>query len=182
MKYDLIIVLGSQVTRFGTKYGMGQHTLFKAEATAKALRERITSKVIISGGYNFGVRYDDEKVLAKPDAKSKYRVVFGVQLPSDFCSVGACAQHNAKNDTWVLTQEIRQADNIVYGGHELIITGYDDNAIAIDPNGVKHTGLLILRNSWGAESGDHGDYYMSYDFFKALADEVFVLGYEPDEE
>ncbi len=125
---------------------------------------------------------DIKEVLAQPDAKTNYRVVFGVMLPGDFCSAGACGQHNARDDSWVLTSDIRQADNIIFGGHEMVITGYDDNAIAIDNNGVKHKGLLTLRNSWGPEVGDHGDFYMSYEFFKALTDEVFVIGYEPDEE
>lgn len=123
-----------------------------------------------------------KEVLAQTDAKNKYRIVFGTQLPSNFCSVGACAKHHVKNDTWVLTREIINSQNTIYGGHEMVITGYDDNAVAIDNNGVKHTGLLMLRNSWGEEAGDHGDYYMSYDFFKALTDEVFVIGFEEDED
>lgn len=54
----------------------------------------------------------------------------------------------------------------------MIITGYDDNAIAVDADGQPHHGLLTLRNSWGEAVGDHGNFYMSYDYFKILAIEV----------
>ena len=57
-------------------------------------------------------------------------------------------------------------------GHEMIITGYDDRAVAIDDHGRAHKGLLTLRNSWGALAGDKGDFYMSYDYFKAFVMEV----------
>ncbi len=36
-------------------------------------------------------------------------------------------------------------------------------------------GLLTLRNSWGEEVGDHGNYYMSYDYFLKLAVEEQVI-------
>jgi len=53
-----------------------------------------------------------------------------------------------------------------------VITGYDDLAVAIDDQGRIHKGLLTLRNSWGKNVGDHGDFYMSYDYFKLLVLEV----------
>jgi len=43
-----------------------------------------------------------------------------------------------------------------FSGHEMLITGYDDNAVAKDENGYEHRGLLTLRNSWGEDVGDHG--------------------------
>jgi C1A family cysteine protease len=42
------------------------------------------------------------------------------------------------------------------GGHAVLAVGYDDNA--------KH---LIVRNSWSAKWGDHGYFYMPYDFAKS---------------
>ncbi|MGF2339111.1 C1 family peptidase, partial [Acinetobacter baumannii] len=59
-----------------------------------------------------------------------------------------------------------------FGGHEMIITGYDDNAIAVDDNGREHKGLFTLRNSWGEQFGDKGNFYMSYDYFKVLTIEA----------
>ena len=54
----------------------------------------------------------------------------------------------------------------------MVITGYDDDAIAKDSAGQEHQGLLTLRNSWGANAGNHGDFYMSYDYFKLLVVEA----------
>lgn len=88
--------------------------------------------------------------------------------------VGAQGTHNANNDSWVLTQEaidnIKNQDD--YVGHALLITGYDDDAQALDVSGRSHKGLLTLRNSWGNDIGDKGDFYMSYDYFKTLVIEA----------
>ena len=54
----------------------------------------------------------------------------------------------------------------------MIIVGYDDDAVAVDQQGRKYQGLFTLRNSWGQSIGDKGNFYMSYDYFKTLADEV----------
>jgi len=104
------------------------------------------------------------------------RLIFGVLLfRYDEGIAGAVGKHNGSYDTWVLTPEIVKAINsktAEVGGHEMIITGYDNNAKAIDSQGRIHKGLLTLRNSWGSEVGDQGDFYMSYDYFKSLAVEV----------
>jgi hypothetical protein len=49
-------------------------------------------------------------------------------------------------------------------GHEAIITGYDDNKK-----------LLKIRNSWSADFGDGGDYYMTYDFFSKQVIDMTIL-------
>lgn len=43
-------------------------------------------------------------------------------------------------------------------GHEVIVTGYDDKQK-----------LLRIRNSWTSSAGHIGDFYMTYEFFKAMA-------------
>jgi C1A family cysteine protease len=58
----------------------------------------------------------------------------------------------------------------------MIITGYDDEAIAIDKLGHQHKGLFTLRNSWGSSVADKGNFYMSYDYFKTLAMEAYKIG------
>jgi hypothetical protein len=98
------------------------------------------------------------------------RFTFGVLLP-DACTAGACATSVAQNDTWAITPEVQASTNIL-GGHEMIITGYDDNAVATDSAGNQYTGLLTIRNSWGAETGNAGDFYMTYDFFQKYINEV----------
>ena len=106
---------------------------------------------------------------------NKDRVTIGVLLigPQNGV-VGAVAKHHVANDTWALSPrmiEILQ-DLSDFGGHAMVITGFDDKAVAIDDDGFEHRGLLTLRNSWGNRAGDHGDFYMSYDYFKLLTIEL----------
>lgn len=115
-----------------------------------------------------------ENVIASLNAGD--RLTFGVLLfRLDQGIAGAVGKHNAAYDTWILTPEIIQAINsktTEVGGHEMIITGYDNDAVAIDGQGHTHRGLLTLRNSWGDKIGDQGNFYMSYDYFKSLTIEV----------
>ncbi len=53
---------------------------------------------------------------------------------------------------------------------DLIVFGYID--------GADDDGLLILRNSWGSDSGDGGNYYMSYDYARQMLLEVTALHVE----
>jgi len=110
----------------------------------------------------------------KPDPRdpnSAGLVTFGVLLPVNYCSVGACGSYHAKYDTWALTNAIKHNPSSL-GGHEMIITGYDDNAVVVDNEGKKHQGLLTLRNSWGSDAGDKGNYYMTYEFFRKFVIEA----------
>lgn len=113
------------------------------------------------------------------------RVVTGVLLLDfDLGLMGAVGKKGTTYDSWVLTPEIARD---VYlrpdlGGHELVITGYDDNAVAIDDKGRAHRGLLTLRNSWGESAGDHGNFYMSYDYFKLFVIEAQRIHNEIDDE
>lgn len=81
------------------------------------------------------------------------------------------------NDTWVYLPELKEAfeqyENI--SAHELIIIGYDDEATVIDKDSNEHQGVLILRNSWGSDVGDHGNFYMSYDYFNAFAFDILRI-------
>jgi C1A family cysteine protease len=95
-----------------------------------------------------------------------------IVIPDSY--VGIYGKNHAVHDTWVLSSEVinyihAQKD---LAGHAMIITGYDDNAIATDGNGKTHKGLFTLRNSWGEQAGDKGNYYMSYDYFRNLAFDI----------
>jgi hypothetical protein len=104
------------------------------------------------------------------------RPTFAVLLPIHYCNnAGACAKHHAEFDTWALTSAIMHDPNPELGGHEMVITGYDDDATAIDNEGVVHKGLLTLRNSWSTEFGDAGNFYMTYDFFKKFIIEAQTI-------
>ncbi|CAM2958787.1 C1 family peptidase [Legionella worsleiensis] len=112
------------------------------------------------------------------------RVTFAVLLLDfDQGTMGAVGTHHAQFDTWVLTPEIARDIylNPNFGGHEMVITGYDDNAVALDDKGNPHKGLFTLRNSWGDQYGDKGDFYMSYDYFKVLVIEAQRIRTLPSE-
>jgi hypothetical protein len=87
---------------------------------------------------------------------------------------GTTGSYRAKNDTWLLSAKIERDlyNHVEFFFHSMIITGYDNNAITVDDEGQKHKGLLTLRSSWGNEAGDHGDFYMSYDYFRVLVIEA----------
>jgi C1A family cysteine protease len=101
------------------------------------------------------------------------RSVFAVVLPRiELGVVGAVGNYKTKNDTWLLTSDVLIGLLGAQAAHGMIITGYDDNAVAIDNYGKEHTGLLTLRNSWGNNFGNNGEFYMSYDYFRLLTFDV----------
>ncbi|KTD17985.1 C1 family peptidase [Legionella jordanis] len=141
------------------------------------LADRIAWTPVLDVVQAFSDRVDTEKTLndVKLSLRAGDRVTFGVLLLDfDLGFLGAVGSHKTTYDTWVLTPEIARDVYLGgnFGGHEMVITGYDDNAIAVDEQGRKHRGLLTLRNSWGDNVGDHGDFYMSYDYFKLLVIEA----------
>jgi len=100
-----------------------------------------------------------------------HRVTISVLLPrTDLGTGGATAWHHYFNDTWVLTYEVAQSIlfQTSFLAHEMVITGYDDDAVARDNDGHRHHGLFTLRNSWGGYVADWGDFYMSYDYANIL--------------
>jgi len=106
------------------------------------------------------------------------RVTMGVLLV-DYNQglAGAVGKHVVNQDTWVLTPEMlddlktHNLEDIV-AGHEMVIIGYDDNAVAKDDKGRTYQGLFKLRNSWGSVIGDKGDFYITYEYFKLLGIEA----------
>ena len=147
-------------------------------AISEPINDTIAWTTLVNIANVFSDHADMNKTLeqVKTALNGNERLVFGVLLPSiDKGVAGAVGKHHAPLDSWVLTPEIAndmpsEGDDLP--GHEMVITGYDDDAIAIDDHGRTHTGLLTLRNSWGKHIGDKGDFYMSYDYFKALVIEV----------
>ncbi len=107
------------------------------------------------------------------------RVVVASLLPRVYLgAAGAIGKHHILDDTWVLTPEIEQGTNWFkkIPGHEMIVTGYDDKASAVDRSGNLHRGLFTLRSSWGPTVGDAGNFYMSYDYFEMLVVEAIQIG------
>lgn len=135
-----------------------------------------------SGGGNDSDKFLEKikKLLTMSHIERSYdavdmRIVTAVMLPVGHCSVGACGRYHADDDTWVMSDEIRNDRNPTLGGHEMVVTGYDDNAAVVDHDGVTHQGVLKLRNSFGTNSGDKGEYYMTYDFYKRFVTSAHSL-------
>lgn len=131
----------------------------------------VSYNVILKDEDAFSGQVDMEVVLdkVKKGLASKHVVTFGTLLDVSQGQNGATGSYKSSYDTWVLTPAIAQhaKDGSINAGHEMIIIGYDDEAVV---DGQK--GILTLRNSWGDSAGDKGNYYMTYDHFKTLAMEV----------
>src|SRR3990167_7576963 len=103
------------------------------------------------------------------------RVVFGSLLVSvDDGVAGAVGKYRVANDSWILTDKLRKdmENTKEFAGHEMVITGYDDDASVTDSDGKVHKGLFTIRNSWSRYVGDHGNFYMSYEYFTNLVIEA----------
>ena len=109
------------------------------------------------------------------------RVTFAMLLDANQGHAGACASYHANQDTWAFTDKIKNDPAPTIAGHEMVITGYDDNAVVKDDEGKVHKGLFTLRNSWSDAAGYHGNYYMTYDYFTHFVDEAQEIVYENDD-
>lgn len=115
-----------------------------------------------------------------------YRVVISANLVSYikdgyfYANAGQSGRYQSDNDTFVLNTDpntslihsIVNHYSLALSEHEMVITGYDDNACAVsdkaDTSGkpFKQCGLFTLRNSYGPDVGDNGKLYMSYTYFQ----------------
>lgn len=105
------------------------------------------------------------------------RVTFGMLLDEASGEAGAMGHFKKSYDTWVLTPEIikKIKQGTLHAGHEMVIIGYDDYAIVRTRDGTVSKGVFILRNSWGKHAGDKGNFYISYEYFKALSVEAQAI-------
>lgn len=154
-------------------------TLSEYIANAFPLGDYATWTTLLEAEESFTTNHNPSAFVreVKKQLSLGHRVVFGVLLDDTDGDVGAMGTYKKKNDSWIVTPEIlRHAKNKgLEAGHELIITGYDDNATIKSKKGKVSKGMFILRNSWGSKAGDKGTYYMSYAYFKAFTDEAFAI-------
>lgn len=125
------------------------------------------------------------------------RVSFGILLDINqgsylhpISNAGVFGRYNKQSsdlDSWVMTKSIakdlatakKYGDFSAFGGHEMIITGYDDNAVITDVSGNKSRGVLTVRNSWNTDVGNQGEFYMSYDYFANFVIEAYDISTTP---
>ena len=119
------------------------------------------------------ILYQIKSILNRGDRVTFSMILLG-QQPGDASATGS---YHVMNDTWLLLPNTAAAleNDEESIGHSFVITGYDDDAIAIDAMGQLHRGLLTLRNSWGSLVGDEGDFYVTYAYFKAALLEAHHL-------
>ena len=59
---------------------------------------------------------------------------------------------------------IRDLNKNKIGGHAIIVTGYDES-----------NKLFKIRNSWGKDVGDQGEFYMTYDYFETMTMDAYEV-------
>lgn len=97
------------------------------------------------------------------------RVLIAFLLDLNY-GVGNLGAYKVQKDAWILTPEIIKDGKTgdLKGRHGLVVTGFDDDAYILDGNKQAQKGVFTVRNSWGPEAGDKGEFYMSYDYLQSL--------------
>lgn len=99
--------------------------------------------------------------IIKNSLDNNHRVVAGILLHEDYKT--GLPINGKPSGLWDLPYEAQKfAHEMLYenknsGGHAIVITGYDDDKQ-----------LFKARNSWGANIGDFGEFYISYDYYFLL--------------
>lgn len=148
-------------------------------ANAFSLSEFASWESLVSTEEAFNKNHNPGVLLrvVKKHLREGKRITFGMLLDESQGHAGALGTFKKPFDTWVLTHEIvKNARNGgLDAGHEMIIIGYDDQAVVRAKNGTISKGVFILRNSWGKQLGDEGNFYISYSYFKAFSNEAQVV-------
>ncbi|KTD37527.1 cysteine protease [Legionella moravica] len=139
----------------------------------------ISWEALLQDEESFSAKRDMNDVVfqIKEELAKGNRLTVGMLLDVYVGDAGAVGTNRAYNDTWMLTPEIvtDAMNGNIYAGHELVITGYDDDLEVTDNEGHVNRGVFTLRNSWSKLAGDQGDYYVTYDYVKFLAMEVMAV-------
>ena len=139
----------------------------------------ISWDALLTDNESFSSKVNMDQIIfqIKEELAKGNRLTVGMLLDVKLGDAGAVGTNHAFNDTWMLTPEIitDAMNGAIYAGHELVITGYNDDVEVTDDSGHVNKGVFTLRNSWSTLAGDHGDYYVTYDYLKFLADEVIAV-------
>lgn len=83
--FDVVVQLGSQVMHADGQYQLAAHTEMRTAASAIVLHKGIAPYLIVSGGSNFGVRYDDSQIFgANHPTQKKPVFTFEAFATSDY--------------------------------------------------------------------------------------------------
>lgn len=77
-----------------------------------------------------------------------------------------------KEGLWALPTDANERENFINDiynntntvGHALVVTAYSDKK-----------GYFKVRNSWGPQYGDKGEFYMSYDFYRLMDYDAMIM-------
>src|SRR5437868_2955324 len=84
-RFDLVCQLGSQVMYEDGRYKLAPHTLMRTVASAIVLTKGIAPRLMVLGGSNFGVRYDDTAIFNDQHPTQKKPIfTFEAFADSDF--------------------------------------------------------------------------------------------------
>lgn len=97
-----------------------------------------------------------------------HRVLIGSLLLFD--NIIGSPINNNPNGLWEIPEDysikqfIRDLNKNRIGGHAIIVTGYDET-----------NKLFKIRNSWGKDVGEQGDFYMTYDYFDTMTLDAYEV-------
>ena len=156
------------------------------------LTQKFTQHNVVDSSQMWG---ENKITETKQQLKNGHRILIGSLIYKDHNGYDYIDGYY-KNimDGWVLSPTISarlKVQDKNYAGHEMIITGYDDDACITvkDASGkdycptytndsgqnVEDRGVFTLRNSWGNGVGDSGTYYMSYEYYRFFVYEAIYI-------
>lgn len=108
------------------------------------------------------------------------RVIIGFLVNVEHLPNG---QFKSEYDTWFASKALKnllanqnlEETLFSWGYHEIVLYGYDDNAVVRNPTGETQKGVFFVRNSWGSDMMDKGVENMTYSYFKLMAVHAYSI-------
>jgi len=145
---------------------------------SEAIMQNVTWQTLLSSEQSVTSVISSAKLLqaVKQALQRHHRVVGGFFLDVNNGGAGNFGTYHVPNDSWIIVPSIQKdiKQGNIMAGHEMVIAGYDDNAILTGPNHIREKGAFLLRNSWGM-TGDQGTYYVSYHYFQKMVMEIHEI-------